>query len=221
MHQYIREANAFHITFLPPSIYKRIGKFSLEHDALRIGLLTIKGIGHQVVKEILKKRRDKRFTSLFDFCLRVSIKIVNRKSIETLILAGAFDDMNKNRASLLASLDQAIDQGELFGGLNSSISLLPDQYGIKEMYTKIDDFTQMKKLSDEKELLGVYVSNHPLSDVRNKLTSHGFMTISESKHQNQAHMVKSVVMIQSIKKIRTKRGRSEERSVGKKRRDKG
>lgn len=208
MHQYIREANALHIALLMPSINKSIGKFSVEHDALRMGLLTIKGIGHQVVKEILKKRKDKRFTSLFDFCLRVSIKIVNRKSIETLILAGAFDDMNKNRASLLASLDQAIDQGELFGGLNNSISLLPDQYGIKEMYTKIDDFTQMKKLSDEKELLGVYISNHPLSDVRNKLTSRGYMTISESKQHKQAHMVKSVVIIQSIKKIRTKRGES-------------
>lgn len=208
MHEYIREANSLHISILPPSVNRSFEKFSVEGDAVRMGLRTIQGIGHPYVQEIIDVRKDKYFTSLFDFCLRVSLKILTRKAMEIFIRAGTFDEIYNNRASLLASLDQAIDQGELFGGLNNSINLQPDEYGIQERYTKMDDFTQMEKLEDEKKLLGIYVSTHPLADIRQTLSKRGYVSILKTKQDKRLNGVKSIVMIQAIKKIRTKRGES-------------
>src|SRR5699024_6908799 len=113
-----KEVRHLKITVLPPSINKSFGKYSVEKNSIRMGLLAIKGIGYQIVKEIIEARKNGPFKSLFDFCLRVSSKVINRKTLELLILSGAFDEIYKNRASLLASIDQAIEQGELFGGFH-------------------------------------------------------------------------------------------------------
>src|SRR5699024_4650836 len=110
---YMKEAKELQLQTVPPSINKSYGKYSVERDAIRMGLLSIKGIGTQIVKEIIRVRKEKPFKNLFDFCLRISLKVVNRKSIELLIMAGAFDETHPNRASLLASIDPAMEQGEL------------------------------------------------------------------------------------------------------------
>jgi len=155
VYQYIKEAQALQIKVLPPSINKSFGKYSVEDGNIRMGLLSIKGVNHQIVKEIIKVRKERPFTNLFDFCLRLPLKVVNRNVLVLLIRAGAFDDTYANRASLLASIDQAIDQGELFGDLTRQPSLLSNKFGLVERYAEIDDFSPVRKLSDEKELLGI------------------------------------------------------------------
>lgn len=204
---YIKEATSMGLQVLPPSINKSFGAYTVEHNQLRMGLLSIKGIGFQTVKEILRARGEQPFTDLFDFCLRVSLKIVNRAAIEQLILAGAFDETYSNRASLLASLDQAMEQGELFGGPNVQQSILP-QVGMKELYTEIEDFSMMRKLSFEKEILGIYMSSHPLKDVRKLLQLNGYVSLEEAKisFRHRRQTIKTAVILQSIKMIRTKRG---------------
>src|SRR5690625_2140158 len=131
-------------------------------------ILSIKVIGPKVVKEIIRVRNEKPFKNLFDFCLRISLKVVNRKSIELLIMAGAFDETHQNRASLLASIDPAMEQGELFREFNDQSSLFRDTIELQAAYVDVDDFSQMKMLADEKELLGIYVSNHPLKNYRDR-----------------------------------------------------
>lgn len=206
MNQHFKEAQDLNITILPPSINKSYGKYAVENNAVRMGLLSIKGIGHHVVQEIITQRKNRPFTDLFDFCMRVSLKIINRKTMEILIIAGVFDEIYTNRASLLASIDQALDQGELFGGLNSQPSLLPDKYGIEERYTEVDDFSQVKKLADEKELLGVYLSSHPLKTYRKRLLVNGYVPFNETPKLLGKHNIRSAAIVHAIKKIRTKRG---------------
>ncbi|WP_099158868.1 DNA polymerase III subunit alpha [Virgibacillus ndiopensis] len=203
---YIKEAKELDITVYPPSINKSFGKFSVENNAIRMGLLSIKGIGNQVVKEIIKVRKAGPFKNIFNFCLRVSLKIINRPVLENLIMAGAFDDTFTNRASLLASIDQAIEQGELFREFTDQQSFFQDQLDIEANYVDIADFSLMKKLVDEKELLGIYVSSHPLRSYRTSLEQNGFITMLDARKNVGQRNNKSAVIIQSIKNIRTKRG---------------
>src|SRR5699024_8422417 len=125
---YVREANEFGIEILPPSINKSHAYFTVEGKNIRIGLMAIKGIGLETVKQIIAARKSGPFRDLFDFCLRVSLK---RNALETLILAGTFDETYDNRASLLASIDQALERAELFGSETGQANLFADQIDMK------------------------------------------------------------------------------------------
>ncbi|MEN2765577.1 DNA polymerase III subunit alpha [Ornithinibacillus xuwenensis] len=206
IHMYIKEMKELKIPIGQPSINKSFGKFSVEKNYIRMGLLAIKGIGNQSVQEIIQARKHGKFKNLFDFCLRVSPKLVNRATIESLILAGAFDETYTNRASLLASIDQAVEQGELFREFSDQPNLFQDELDLDPSYVEIEDFSQIKKLSDEKEFLGVYVSSHPLIQYRGSLRENGFIALNHAVHVEGKNNSKSAVIIQSIKTIRTKRG---------------
>ncbi|MCG3024137.1 helix-hairpin-helix domain-containing protein, partial [Escherichia coli] len=86
---------------LPPSINQSAYAFNVEKQQIRFSLGAIKYVGGTVVQEILNERKNKPFEDLFDFCMRVSTKIVNKKILETLINAGCFDEFGENRATLI------------------------------------------------------------------------------------------------------------------------
>lgn len=204
--QYVKEAQHQQIDVLPPSINKSFAKYSVENGNIRMGLLSIKGINRQIVSEVINIRKKGPFANIFDFCLRMPSKMVNHSILELFIRAGAFDETYQNRASLLASIDQAIDQGELFGDLTLQPSLLPDRFGIEERYTEIEDFSSIRKLTDEKELLGIYISSHPLKEFRRKLQMNGFVSFQHVDQLVGRKRVQAAAIVQSIKIIRTKRG---------------
>src|SRR5690625_1433885 len=206
LNMYVREANELGIEILPPSINNSQAYFSIEKNNIRMGLLSIKGIGYETVKEIISARKNKRYTDLFDFCIRT--KHIKRNALETLILAGAFDETYENRASLLASIDQALERVELFGDLNGQSSLFGEQMEMKPAYVPIDDFSQMQKLADEKELLHMYVTSHPLKRYRTQLTLQQFKSLHQAKTLSNNETVKTVVIVQTVRKIHTKRGDS-------------
>ncbi|WHX27734.1 DNA polymerase III subunit alpha [Virgibacillus halodenitrificans] len=206
--QYIKEIKGLGLEVAPPSINHSFGKYSVEGNKVRIGLLSIKGIGNQVIREIIRIRKDGRFKNIFDFCMRVPLKIINRKILENLIMAGAFDETYENRASLLASIDQALEQGELFREFNDQPSLFQDKLELEANYVDIEDFSQFKKLTDEKELVGIYLSSHPLKSYRNKLQQGGFTTLLQAEQLVGRRNSKAGAVIQSMKVIRTKRGDS-------------
>lgn len=203
---YIKELNEMNIAVKPPSINYSYAKFSVEQKGVRIGLSLIKGIGNQIIQAIIRERKQRHFKSLFDFCLRISPKVVNRTSIELLIRAGAFDEIYTNRASLLASIDQAMERGELFGDFNNQRSLFEEEGDLEAEYIDIADFSQTKKLQDEKELLGIYVSSHPLAMYRHHMEQNGYVSMQQAKQYVNKRKIKTIVIIQSIKVIRTKRG---------------
>lgn len=203
---YIKELKDLNHQVLPPSINHSRGKYTVEKDSVRMGFLAIKGIGSQVVKEVIRARQGGLFKNLFDFCLRVSFKIVNRKIIENLIIAGAFDPLYPNRASLLASLDQAMEQGELFREFSDQADLFQEKIELEVNYEAIEDFSVVRKLADEKELLGIYVSSHPLKEYREKLRANGVVSLKNAKKLIGKKHIKSAAIVQALKMIRTKRG---------------
>lgn len=206
MTMYVREAMELGIALLPPSINKSYAAYSIEADGVRMGLRSIKGIGYETVKEILELRKVGPFKDLFDFCLRT--KKVKRNALETLIIAGAFDETYDNRASLLASIDQAFARAELFGDMHGQGNLFAASGKMRPAYIEMEDFSQLKKLADEKELLDMYVSSHPLKQFRPVLREKGYLRLAEVLKYNNNQVVKTAVFVQQMRQIKTKRGDS-------------
>lgn len=204
---YLQELREMNIELLAPDINLSIGRYTVESGKIRMGLHSIKGVGNNVITEIIRARKDggKPYANLFDFCLRVSPKLVSRSAIENLILAGAFDSTYSNRASLLASIDQAMEQGELFREFNDQPSLFQDTIDLEASYEEMEDFSQVKKLADEKELLGMYISSHPLKEYRKLLRVNGYLTLQQATAA-PGKKKKAAAVIQAVRTIRTKRG---------------
>lgn len=207
LQMYMREAKKHHLNIYPPSINHSIGKFRVEKNGIRMGLNMIKGVGYQAVQEILEARKKGNFKHLFDFCLRVSLTKINRKVIESLILAGAFDETHSNRATLLASLDEAMEQGELFKEFDDQLAFFSDDLALDISYEETDSFPAVKQLMMEKEVIGFFISTHPLTEVRPNIEKYGYITIEQAYRLN-SQKVKLVAVVQSLKMIRTRKGES-------------
>lgn len=203
---YMKELNEIGLTVHPPSINRSYGKYSVEEGNIRMGFGSISGIGGDAIKAILEARKNRPFKDLFDFFLQIDSSNVRRTTVENLILTGAFDELYENRASLLASIDQAMEQGELFREFRDTPSLFESQFDMESRYVEIEDFTLAKKLQDEKELVGMYLSSHPLENYRKELRANGFLSIADLSKVIGRKNMKTVSIIQEIKQIRTKRG---------------
>jgi DNA polymerase-3 subunit alpha len=161
------------LTLLPPDINLSDYRFTPVGDPpsvtkkrvtqVRYGLGAVKGSGQSAIEAIIAARKDKPFTDLFDFCKRVDKRQINRRTIESLIRAGAFDCFNVDRAILLASVSYAMECAEqaeasanqvsLFGGDNDDLNTPPE-------YVKATPWTDKQKLAEEKTALGFYLSGH-------------------------------------------------------------
>jgi DNA polymerase-3 subunit alpha len=146
-------------------------KGEVEKKFIRFGLSAVKGVGEGAVESIVAARtKDGPFKDLFDFCNRIDLKKVNKKVLEALIKAGAFDDQHpqKNRAAMFAALDRAVDEAQkalkdresgqmgLFGGAMAPAA------APKLEYPNVEEWNPKQKLANEKESLGFYISGHPL-----------------------------------------------------------
>lgn len=167
--RYINEARSQGIQILPPDVNASLDNFTASGNTIRFGLAAIKGIGQTAVASIIEARGAGPFASVFDFTERVDSRSVNKRVLEGLIRAGAFDSANKSRARLFATIDSAIESGQreqrsrangqsdLFGALAATAPIadppLPD----------VPEWANHEMLRGEKETLGFYISGHPLS----------------------------------------------------------
>jgi len=203
--EYIRELKRMGFSVLGPSINRSGRLFSVEGNAVRMSLACIKGVGVQAIKEILRAREERPFEDLFDFCLRVSLRVVNRKVMEALVKAGCFDEFGQDRATLLASLDAALEHAAIFGGDGRQLDMFNSlEQQFKPKYVTVEPMPVMAKLLYEKELMGVFVSKHPASYYRDWFLSQGSLFLDEIKSERR--YVKVGVWIAEEKKIRTKDG---------------
>ncbi|MGI8316804.1 DNA polymerase III subunit alpha [Halobacillus mangrovi] len=203
---YIREAKDFNSEVKAPSINNSHAFCQDEGGSIRMGLLAIKGVGFQAVEAVVEERKNGKFKHLNDFCLRVGSKAVNRSVIESLILAGAFDEIETNRAGLLASIDQALEQGELFKEFHDQPGLFEADLDLGDQTIEVEPFPVLKRLAMEKEVLGTYLSEHPLEIHRKKLRTNGFVSVMHSYKVQHHRKLKLAAVIETIKEIRTKRG---------------
>lgn len=207
--QYSHEIKRTGIKMLAPNINQSLHLFTSEKAGIRMGLKAIKGLSYPVIDAIVKERRQAPFQSLYDFCLRVPLDVVKRKDIETLVLAGAFDIFEIERAALLQSIDPAIENGTLFGDIRGDIDWLDGFYQMEERYPDAEPMPLMEKLSFEKELVGMYVSTHPLAHYRKAIRQRGSVSLTfltEVALVKQSYQ--TVAFVEEVRVIRTKRGES-------------
>ncbi|MEN9407382.1 MAG: hypothetical protein RLZZ455_598 [Candidatus Parcubacteria bacterium] len=214
--QAVAECKRLGVPILPPDINASEDEFSIEDNAaVRFGLSAIKNVGEAAIKSILTARKAGPFKSLQDFCNRVELSTVNKKTLESLTKAGALDEFG-NRASLLISVPdvvlkatqtkkQALEgQESLFGD-----AITPDETQDSSAFTEVDDFTPEEKLGFEKELLGFYLTAHPHSKTLEGLRtviSHEIELLEEEKEGTQ---VKIGGIIETAKRIFTKKSNAE------------
>ncbi|MEJ2331384.1 MAG: DNA polymerase III subunit alpha [Desulfobulbaceae bacterium] len=167
---YINECRDREIEVLPPDINESDKDFTVVEDRIRFGLAAVKNVGEAALDSIIEERlADGPYTSLEDFCCRVDLRRVNRRVLESLIKAGAFDSLGLKRSQLFAILDQALEQGQAAqrDRLSGQISLFAvmdsedEQQHTKIEIPSIPDWTDQEKLSFEKETVGFYLTGHP------------------------------------------------------------
>ncbi len=153
------------LKIITPDINKCEVEFKFVKNVLIYGLAAIKNVGVQAAEEIVKKRKEKGdYKDIFDFCSRVNLRIVNSKTIESLIKAGAFDFTLINRGRLLAILDEAIKFGEKQqkNMQLGQFSLFNEEIKPAEDIKDLPELTENEMLSAEYDVLGTYISTHPL-----------------------------------------------------------
>lgn len=213
--QAVAECRRLDVPILPPDINASESDFSIENKTnIRFGLSAIKNVGAAAIESILEARSQKKFTSLQDFSQRVDLGKVNKKTIESLIKAGAFDAFGNRAALLIAMPDitskitkikkqESDGQGSLFGDE-------PDETTNNHDVTiDVDDFTLEEKLAFEKEFLGFYLTSHPhmetLSFIKHVI-SHEIELLEGEK---QGTFVKVGGIIEATRKIMTKKTNAE------------
>lgn len=204
--QYVHEAKKRGMTIYPPSINFSVYSFMVDQDGIRYSLGAIKGIGGTVLKEIFSARRNRKFHDLFDFCIRVSGKIVNRNVLEVLVHSGAFDEFGYDRATLLASLDVALNHAELVKPNDDLFDLFGEEgFSLQPKYVEVEPIRLEDKLLFEKKVLGLYLSNHPVSSYRKLFKHFGCLSIEEAMNKKETKVLLGVY-ISAVKTIRTKKG---------------
>lgn len=213
----IGECKTMGIEVLPPDVNESFRGFTVIPSAgkIRFGLSAIKNVGENLVEDIVKCRKENGpFDGIFDFMERINSKTINRKSLEALIKSGVFDLMGE-RNSLLVNIDRLLEIGReiqknkstnqigLFGqGSNGKSTLAKTKIQLE----KAREATKAEKLIWEKELLGLFVTSHPLEEYRQSMEKK-CMEIARVKTSQAARLVKIGGVITVVKKIITKSGK--------------
>ena len=175
---YIDECKRLKIEILKPDINKSFTKFTVDNGKIRFGLGSVKNVGFAVVDVIVEEReKNGAYKSFTDFCERIKNETVNKKCIESLIRAGAFDGFEQTRSTLLASFEGILDtiqdtQRKSLAGQVTMFDLADPEENMKELqytYNEQKEFSERELLSMEKEMLGIYISGHPLEKLRSQI----------------------------------------------------
>jgi DNA polymerase-3 subunit alpha len=193
---YLSECRRMGIKVLAPDVNESDAEYTPRNNDIRFGLAAIRNVGENVVASITRNREEKgRFESFGDFLAKVDATVCNKKTIESLVKAGAFDSLGHTRLGLMSIYLEAIDsvsevkraeaigQFDLFGG-NSQITS-----GVAGVALDIptQEWEKPLLLSYEREMLGLYVSDHPLLGVEHVLRNSRDITISQLVEENVAH----------------------------------
>ncbi|WP_298614155.1 OB-fold nucleic acid binding domain-containing protein [uncultured Thermosynechococcus sp.] len=215
--RYIATCLSMGIEVLPPDVNRSDIDFTPVGDKILFGLSAVRNVGQGLIEAILQARaKGGAFQSLADFCERIlDSRILNRRALESLIACGAMDSLHprRNRNQLMQDLplvlewaqarakDRAVGQVNLFdmlagGSSNESAPSAPP----------VDDLPDAEKLRQEKELLGFYVSNHPLKDIHRPAAMIAPLSLADLEQPTSQGMVSVIALLTGLKPITTKRG---------------
>ena len=240
---YIEECRKMGIEILKPDINKSYTKFTVDNGKIRFGLGSIKNVGTSVVDYIVENReKHGEFKDFGDFCERMQDGSVNKKCIESLIKAGVFDEFEQTRSTLMASYEDIIDsisdsskkslKGQVtmfdlaFGNSdtenNQETEDVNNQFdSMKYHYTVLEEYSDKELLAMEKEMLGLYISGHPLEALRSAIEGETTINtlrmkeiqetestenteVQDTPHYRDGQVVRIVGIVESVKKKYTK-----------------
>ena len=206
--RYVRECDLLGIKILPPDINESQSRFTVVGDGIRFGLSAVKNVGKVAIDHIVEKRKAHgAFTSLYDFAQSVDLRIVNRKVMESLIKCGAFDSTGWRRSQLYQSLDRSLElasrsqldrqkgQTSLFDFLADTVSSTPDFSPPSDA----EEYPQAQLLKFEKELLGFYLTGHPLDSHTGKINQLGCSSIAQLEEIPTNSQVRLAGVISAIR----------------------
>ncbi|MBN3033789.1 MAG: DNA polymerase III subunit alpha [Candidatus Saganbacteria bacterium] len=218
---YLSEAKRMGLKILPPDVNESGRNFTVARDGIRFGLTAVKNVGLAAIDSIIGvKAEGGPFRSFEDFYRRVDARAVNKKVAESLIKAGAFDSFERGRAFLLANYEK------LMAGINADLKERANgQEALFEIKSEIrnpnlegkskfengkmeevPEFTPDQLLRMEKELLGLYISSHPLERVRESLEAQTTVTVADLAEMSEGETVKVGGLLTDCKRLVTKRG---------------
>ncbi|MEL7506746.1 MAG: DNA polymerase III subunit alpha [Cyanobacteria bacterium J06554_1] len=218
------------IEVLPPDVNRSGVDFTPENNCILFGLSAVRNVGLGAIETLIESREeDGPFTSLPELCDRIDLRAVNRRALEALVHSGALDSLNNNRRQLNADLefvvdwaqsrakDREIGQGNIFdmmlggGEIATAPSADANNTGAYDAAPKappMEDYDPQERLRLEKELLGFYISDHPLKSVQRPARILAPISLAELSEQPEKLTLSAIVMISAMKPITTKKGDS-------------
>ncbi len=209
--EYLALTKVMGIKLLPPDVNYSDVHFNVVNNDIVYGLSGIKNVGEGVVRSIIEEReKNGPYTSFINFLSRQQEGVVNSRLLESLIKAGAFDSLNVNRATLIANLEDAINFDKASKSLTAygQISLFGDDDQAMNQFEMrpVDDWTQTEKLTQEKELLGFYISGHPIDKFEEDIKRSVWVSLANHKELPVNRPVNLIAMITAERVINTKKG---------------
>ena len=211
--EYISEANKMGLALHAPDINTSEEYFSVYEGDIVFGLLGIKGVGEQAARDIVAERTAHGpYKSFIDFLDRLDLHTVNKKNLEVLIKTGCFDKLGQNRSELLDNLEAAMafSAQKKAGSAVGQTSLFEDT-GIKEFsdftFKQVNDLPQKEKLRIEKELMGFYISGHPLDEYKKAIDRSATLELINFRRAQKEKLYTIVGMITGIRPYQTKNGK--------------
>lgn len=212
---YVNEAKRMNINVLPPDVnYSKANFYPEDDNSIRFGLATVRNVGDSAAASIIKARQEKPFTTIFDFALRVDSSALNKRCIESLIKAGAFNSMGYSRKRLIdvyeAAVDQAtkrkraIERGQ-FSLFGDSTKPTPEEEKVFAPNGE-DEYPREFLLRNEKEYLGAYITEHPVSSYLSTFKGKCSHTTTEALEEKDKTEVLIGGIIVKVKTMLTRRG---------------
>jgi DNA polymerase III subunit alpha len=213
--EYVEEARRKKISLLAPNINQSMITFSIQNGQILFGLSAIKHVGTQAIRAIIEEReKNGPFKDLFDFCRRIDLRLCNRRVIEVLIQSGTMDELPGHRVQKLSILDQAIEKGLAWKKDHESgqVTLFDQERtemaGENIVFPDIPPFTPKESLDLEKELLGLYVTGHPLDEFDHIFLRREISSLGQLGGFSTGESILAAGIIVDVKSITTKKGDS-------------
>ena len=198
---YSGECARLGIRVLPPDVNVSYGGFTADGDCIRFGLNAVKNVGRNLIARVVEERKGEPFADLYDFCRRLHGNEINRRAVENLIRAGAFDSMGSNRRSMLESVEGILKSVEsdarrnVEGQLDLFAALGEEDATSHYEMPKLEEFTPVELLQMEKEATGLYLSGHPLHAYREKIARFASHSIKDLTGEDAKDMDEQKVIL--------------------------
>ena len=215
--KYINECREMGIAVEPPDINVSDANFTPHGSAIRFGLAAVKNVGHNAIESIVAGRKELgRYRSIYEFCEKVDLRLLNKRVLESLVKSGAMDSFGR-RAQVMAVLDKAIEraakvQRDAESGQHGLFGVFQQQetHAVNDNLPDVPDWDEHTRLAAEKEILGFFITGHPLEKYRDKLQDLHALNTSElaavRASTGKDESITTAGMITNIRVLKSKRG---------------